>query len=54
MLLQKKILIVEDNEINRFTLRVILSPEYTVLEAEDGEQALCLTSSCLSWMVTHS
>ncbi|ENY90777.1 diguanylate cyclase (GGDEF) domain-containing protein [Hungatella hathewayi 12489931] len=42
MLLQKKILIVEDNEINRFTLRVILSPEYTVLEAEDGEQALAM------------
>lgn len=42
MLLERKILVVEDNEINRASLRVILSSQYTVLEAENGEQALSL------------
>lgn len=42
MLFKRKILVVEDNEINRATLCVILSSQYTVLEAENGEQALSL------------
>ena len=42
MLLERKILVVEDNEINRAALCVILSSQYTVLEAENGEQALSL------------
>lgn len=42
MILDKKILVVEDNEINRMTLCSILSPGYTVLEAENGEQALAV------------
>ena len=33
MISQKKILVVEDNEINRMILREILSPQYKVLEA---------------------
>lgn len=40
MLKQKKILIVEDNELNRELLREILWGEYTVLEAENGREAL--------------
>ena len=40
MLLDKKVLVVEDNEINRATLHAILSPQYRVLEAENGAQAL--------------
>lgn len=40
MLAQKCILVVEDNEINRMTLRVLLSPQYQVLEAENGQEAL--------------
>ena len=31
---------VEDNEINRAALMAILAPEYTILEAENGSQAL--------------
>ena len=42
MLLERKILVVEDNEINRAALCAILSPQYTVLEAENGVQALAL------------
>lgn len=41
-MLQKKVLIVEDNEMNRAMLEAILSPEYNVLEAENGEQALAV------------
>lgn len=37
---QRKILIVEDSQINRIILREILSEEYEVLEAENGEEAL--------------
>lgn len=33
---QKCVLIVEDNAINRAMLTEILSPEYAVLEAENG------------------
>lgn len=36
MISQKKILVVEDNEINRAMLSEILSSEYQVLEAENG------------------
>ena len=37
---QKQILVVEDNELNREMLQVILSDKYTVLEAENGQEAL--------------
>lgn len=40
MLAQKVILVVEDNEINRALLVTLLSEEYRVLEAENGEAAL--------------
>ena len=38
--MQKQILIVEDNELNRAILCEILSEDYQVLEAEDGQEAL--------------
>ena len=37
---KKQILIVEDNEFNRAMLSEILSHEYQVLEAENGQVAL--------------
>ena len=37
---QKQILVVEDNELNRAMLSEILSGEYQVLEAENGQEAL--------------
>lgn len=40
MVSQKIILVVEDNEINRAMLCAILEPEYKVLEAENGLEAL--------------
>lgn len=40
MRLKKKILVVEDNAINREILCGILSPEYEVLQAENGQEAL--------------
>ena len=40
MITKKKILVVEDNAINRMMLEEILSPEYTMLEAENGQEAL--------------
>lgn len=40
MLLQKKILVVEDNMLNREMLCEILSSTYEVLEAENGQEAL--------------
>ena len=40
MMWKKKILIVEDNEINRAMLREILLSDYNVLEAENGQEAL--------------
>ena len=40
MLPQKKVLVVEDNELNREILCDILSPEYAVLQAENGQAAL--------------
>lgn len=40
MVIKKDILIVEDNEINREILAEILSEDYRVLEAENGQVAL--------------
>ena len=40
MIQQKQILILEDNELNRTILREILSGEYRILEAENGQDAL--------------
>ena len=40
MLSQEKILVVEDNELNRTMLVEILSGQYTTLEAENGQIAL--------------
>ncbi len=40
MMLRKKILVVEDNMINREMLCEILDPMYEVLEAENGQEAL--------------
>lgn len=42
MFLQKKILIVEDNEMNRSLLKSIICSQYQVLEAENGEEALAV------------
>ena len=38
--MKHQILIVEDNEINRETLKAMLSDEYRILEAENGQEAL--------------
>ncbi len=40
MQLQKQILVVEDNALNREMLKIILSEQYAVLEAENGREAL--------------
>lgn len=40
MLPQKKILVVEDNSLNREMLVDILSDDYQILEAENGQDAL--------------
>ena len=40
MQLQKQILVVEDNALNREMLKIILSEQYAVLEAENGQVAL--------------
>lgn len=40
MIEKKQILVVEDNELNRVMLSEILSDEYKVLEAENGQKAL--------------
>lgn len=42
MFLQKKILIVEDNEMNRSLLKSIICSQYQVLEAENGQEALAV------------
>ncbi|MFR6291981.1 MAG: EAL domain-containing protein [Peptococcaceae bacterium] len=39
---KKKILVVEDNSINRAMLAGILVSQYEVLEAENGQEALCV------------
>ena len=38
--MKNQVLIVEDNEINRETLKAMLSDEYRILEAENGQEAL--------------
>lgn len=43
---KKKILVVEDNEINRMLLCEILKSEYEVLEAENGQEALAVLKKC--------
>ena len=43
---QKKIMIVEDNPINREILCAILSDQYEVLQAENGQEALELLRTC--------
>ena len=40
MLSQEKILVVEDNELNRAMLVEILSGQYATLEADNGQTAL--------------
>lgn len=45
MILQKQILVVEDNAINRELLKEILSGQYSVLEAVNGKEALELLQS---------
>lgn len=45
MLSQKVILVVEDNEINRMLLVTLLSEEYRVLEAGNGQEALAVLQS---------
>lgn len=45
-MMQKQVLIVEDNRINREILREILSDRYIVLEAENGQEALDILASC--------
>ncbi|MGC4018249.1 MAG: hypothetical protein QM793_02745 [Muricomes sp.] len=40
MFSRKKILVVEDNKLNREMLCDILSPVYDILEAENGQKAL--------------
>ena len=40
MMQKKQILVVEDNDINRAILCEILSCDYRVLEAENGQEAL--------------
>ena len=42
MSLKKQILVVEDNQINREMLRMILSGQYDVTEADSGQTALNL------------
>lgn len=37
---KRKILVVEDNDLNRSLLCEILKPEYDVVEAENGREAL--------------
>ena len=44
--MKKQILIVEDNELNRAMLCEILSGEYQVLEAENGQEALEVLKTC--------
>ena len=41
-MLKRTVLVVEDNDINREMLTAILSSEYRVLEAENGQEALSL------------
>lgn len=45
MKMKQQIMIVEDNEINREMLKAILSDEYKILEAENGQEALDMLES---------
>ena len=51
---RKRVLIVEDNELNREILREILSVEYQVLEAENGKKALEILAEHRSSIATAS
>ncbi|WP_195986023.1 response regulator [Clostridium sp. D33t1_170424_F3] len=44
MTAKKKILVVEDNALNRSLLCEILRPDYDVVEAENGQKALACGS----------
>ena len=46
MMQERQILIVEDDELNRNMLSEILSGEYKVLEAENGQEALKILNRC--------
>ena len=46
MVAQKKMLVVEDNALNRAMLVEILEDQYTILEAENGQQALDMLMRC--------
>lgn len=46
MISQKTILVVEDNLINREILCAILSEQYTVIQAENGQEALDILQTC--------
>ena len=46
MMPQKKILVVEDNPLNREILCAILSETYQTLEAENGQEALEVLDQC--------
>ena len=46
MMPQKKILVVEDNPLNREILCAILSQTYQTLEAENGREALAVLEQC--------
>ena len=46
MMPQKKILVVEDNPLNREILCAILSETYQTLEAENGQEALAVLERC--------
>jgi len=46
MNLKRKVLVVEDNRINRMILSGILASEYQVLEAENGQEALNVLKEC--------
>jgi len=43
---KKTVMVVEDNEINRAMLTAILAPDYHVLEAENGRDALDVLARC--------
>lgn len=45
MNMKQQILIVEDNELNREMLKEILSDDYKILEAKNGQQALDILES---------
>ena len=50
MATHKRILVVEDNELNRAMLAEILADQYTILEAENGQQALDILHSTRAYI----